>query len=482
MAAAPEKSFAFDYIDRNAGAVALLNDNIFYFAELGMQEFETAGLMTDLLEKAGFKVERGIAGFPTGFCATWGSGAPVVAIHTEYDANPDNSQKSGVPEMSAIIDGAPGHCEGHNSNGAVLIAAALAAKASMEKFGLKGTLKVFGAPAEEQLVSRPYFVRDGWFDDVDVALTPHVGHQHGVGYGLIQSAIISAIFTFHGETAHAGTAPWKGRDALDAVILMDVGMAEYREHMMPTMQCQRVITHGGNQPNVIPKMASVWWYFRGSSAELAMQVYERAKKVAEGAALMTNTTFEVDTQSAVWPVRGNQTLAELVQAQYEQVGMPEWTADEDQLARTLQAKAGVKVEGLARTGMQIKGPAIQRSAGNDAGDVSWKVPMAKIYFPSNIPNINFHHWAAGVALATSIAHKGAVSGAKVLAASIIECFKNPQVVEDAKATFQKEIEGTAYFSMLPPDQKPPLELNRAMMEKYRPQMQPHYLKEKPVFR
>ena len=299
---------------------------------------------------------------------------------------------------------------------------------------------------------------------------------------MIQSAIISAIFTFHGETAHAGTAPWKGRDALDAVILMDVGMAEYREHMMPTMQCQRVITHGGNQPNVIPKMASVWWYFRGSSAELAMQVYERAKKVAEGAALMTNTTFEVDTQSAVWPVRGNQTLAELVQAQYEQVGMPEWTADEDQLARTLQAKAGVKVEGLARTGLKIKGPAIQRSAGNDAGDVSWKVPMAKIYFPSNIPNINFHHWAAGVALATSIAHKGAVSGAKVLAASIIECFKNPQVVEDAKASFQKEIEGTAYFSMLPPDQKPPLELNRAMMEKYRPQMQPHYLKEKPVFR
>jgi aminobenzoyl-glutamate utilization protein B len=482
MAAAPEKSFAFDYIDRNAGAVALLNDNIFYFAELGMQEYETAGLMTELLEKAGFKVERGIAGFPTGFCATWGSGAPVVAIHTEYDANPDNSQRSGVTELSAIVEGAPGHCEGHNSNGAVMITAALGAKASMEKFGLKGTLKVFGAPAEEQLVSRPYFVRDGWFDDVDVALTPHVGHQHGVGYGLIQSAIISAIFTFHGETAHAGTAPWKGRDALDAVILMDVGMAEYREHMMPTMQCQRVITHGGNQPNVIPKMASVWWYFRGSSAELAMQVYERAKKVAEGAALMTNTTFDVDTQSAVWPVRGNQTLAELVQAEYEQVGMPEWTAEEDQLARTLQAKAGVKVEGLARTSLKIKGPAIQRPAGNDAGDVSWKVPMAKIYFPSNIPHINFHHWAAGVALATSIAHKGAVSGAKVLAASIIECFRTPAVVAEAKATFQKEIEGTAYFSMLPPDQKPPLELNRAMMEKYRPLMQPHYLKERPVFR
>ncbi len=481
MAFPIEKAFAFDFIDRNAAEIALLNDNIFYFAELGMQEFETAGLMTELLEQACFTVHRGISGFPTGFCATWGSGSPVVAVHTEYDANPDNSQQSGVAQAVAIVEGAPGHCEGHNCNGAVMIAAALAAKAAMVKFGLQGTLKVFGAPAEEQLISRPYFVRDGWFDDVDVALTPHVGHQHGVGYGLIQSSIISAIFTFHGETAHAGTAPWKGRDALDAVILMDVGMAEYREHMMPTMQCQRVITHGGNQPNVIPKMASVWWYFRGSSAELAMQVYERAKKIAEGAALMTNTTFDVDLQSAVWPVRGNQTLAELVQAEYEGLGAPDWTAEEDALARALQAKAGVKVEGLSHSTLKVKGPAAQKTAGNDAGDVSWKVPMAKIYFPSNIPNISFHHWAAGVALATSIAHKGVVSGAKVLAASIIECFRNPQVVAEAKATFRAEIEDTAYFSMLPPDQKPPLELNRAMMERYRPLMRPHYLKDRPKF-
>ena len=218
-----EKIFAFDFLDRNASEVALLNDSIFYFGELGMQEYETSGLMTELLEQGGFKVDRGIAGFPSGFCATWGTGSPVVSIHTEYDSNPGNSQRSGVPDASPIVDGAPGHCEGHYCNGAVMVSAALAAKAAMEKFGLRGTLKVFGAPAEEQLISRPYFMRDGWFDDVDVALTPHVGHQHGVGYGLIQSSSISAIFTFHGETAHAGTAPWKGRDALDAVILMDVG-------------------------------------------------------------------------------------------------------------------------------------------------------------------------------------------------------------------------------------------------------------------
>ena len=478
---APEKAFAVDYVDRNAGAVAELNDSIFYFAELGMQEFETSRLMTELLEEGGFKVERGIAGFPTGFCAACGGGAPVVAIHTEYDSNPDNSQASGVAEPRPIVDGAPGHCEGHNANAAVLVAAALAAKASMDRFGLKGTLKVFGAPAEEQLVSRPYFVRDGWFDDVDVALTPHVGHEFRAGHGLIQSSIISAVFTFHGETAHAATAPWKGRDALDAVILMDVGMAEYREHMMPTMQCQRVITNGGDQPNVIPKTAAVWWYFRGSTAEMATQVFERARKVAEGAALMTNTTFDVDVRSAVWPVRGNQTMAELVQAEYERVGAPDWSTEEEELARALQAKANVKVEGLRRSVARIAGPAVQGAAGNDAGDVSWKVPMVKMYFPANIPNVSFHHWAAGVALATSIAHKGAVAGAKVLANSILECLLNPAVIDAARATFAKETEGARYFSMLPPDQKPPLDLNRATMERFRPLMREHYRSGRPTF-
>src|SRR5882762_2038403 len=170
----PEQSFLFNAIDRNARAIAALGDSIFYFGELGMQEFETAKLMTGLLEEHGFRVERGISGFPTGFCASYGSGHPVIAVHTEYDSNPDNSQKSGVAEHTPIVEGAPGHCEGHNTNGAVLVASALAAKKAMDEFGLKGTLKVFGAPAEEQLISRPYYVRDGWFDDVDVAIADHI--------------------------------------------------------------------------------------------------------------------------------------------------------------------------------------------------------------------------------------------------------------------------------------------------------------------
>ncbi len=477
----PEQNFVFDYVDRNARAIALTGDNIFYFGELGMQEFETAKLMTSLLEKGGFKVERGISGFPTAFCATYGSGEPVVAIHTEYDSCPDNSQVAGVVEQKFIVEGAPGHCEGHNCNAAVLVGTALAARQAMDKFGLKGTLKVFGAPAEEQLVSRPYLVRDGWFDDVDIAFHDHIGAEFSSNYGLLQYALVSATFTFHGETAHSGTSPWKGRDALDAVVLMDMGLAQYREHMAPSARIHRVITNGGDQPNVIPRKASVWWFFRDGTAEGAMKLFEQAKKCAQGAALMTNTESEVQILSAVWPLRCNRTLSELVQRNIEMVGMPAWTDEEQQLARELQKNANVKVEGLKREIKAMKGEATQKTSANDAGDVSWKVPMAKFYYPSNVPNITSHHWGAGVVLAHSIAHKGAVAGTKAFAAAVVECFRNPDVVAEAKRTFKDELGGVEYKSMLPRELKPPVDLNRAIMEKFRPAMRAHYLKEMPEF-
>jgi aminobenzoyl-glutamate utilization protein B len=478
----PEQQHVFDHVERNAGAIAQLGDNIFYFGELGMQEFETAKLMTGLLEKGGFKVERGISGFPTGFCATYGTGHPVVAIHTEYDSCPDNSQSPGVPSQQCIVEGAPGHCEGHNVNAAVLVATALAAKSAMQRFGFKGTLKVFGGPAEEQLVSRPFLVRDGWFDDVDVAFHDHIGAEFSSSYGLLQSALVSATFTFHGQTAHAGTSPWNGRDALDGVVLMDAGLAQYREHMRPTMRAHRVITNGGDQPNVIPRTATIWWFFRDATAEGALALFEQAKKIAAGAAMMSNTTYTVDVLSAVWPLRCNRTLAELLQRHIEVVGMPAWSDEEERLARQLQENAGVKAAGLRNDIKGLKGEAEQRPSANDAGDVSWKVPMVKFYFPGNVPNINFHHWAAGVALATSIAHKGAVAGAKVFAAAVTECFSNPAVVEEAKRTFKAELGGVVYKSMLPPNQKPPVDLNRATMEKFRPAMEKHYLNAIPEFR
>jgi aminobenzoyl-glutamate utilization protein B len=211
------------------------------------------------------------------------------------------------------------------------------------------------------------------------------------------------------------------------------------------------------------------------------KLFERAKQIAEGAALMSDTQVTVEVMSAVWPVRGNQTLAELVQREIERVGPPDWTAEEEALARAVQANAKVPVEGLRRSIDPPKGPATQKAAANDAGDISWKVPMVKIYFPANIPNINAHHWAAGVALATSIAHKGALAGAKVLSASVVECLLRPAVVEKARRTFKEELGGVEYVPLLPRDQKPPVDLNRAMMDKYRPLLAAHYVKEKPQF-
>jgi aminobenzoyl-glutamate utilization protein B len=427
------------------------------------------------------RVQRGISGFPTGFLATYGEGSPVIALHTEYDANPSNSQKPGVTEHAEIVPGAPGHCEGHNVNGAVLITAAVALRYAMDRFELKGTLKVFGAPAEEQVLSRPYYVRDGYFDDVDLAFHDHIYDEFKSDYGLMQSALISANFNFSGESAHAAMAPWKGRNALDAVVLMDVGMAQYREHFQRGMTAHRVITHGGDQPNVIPAKASVWWMMRSPSAEGACTLFEQAKKIAQGAALMANCEGEVDVRAAVWPVRGNQTMAEVIQANIEAIGMPAWTEDEHAFARKLQKKAGVRVEGLRSAATPLTGPDKQIAASNDCGDISWKVPMARVWFPSNVPNVTYHHWSAGAALATSIAHKGGIAGAKALAASVIDFLKDPARVAEANRTFREEIGGVEYRPLLPPGQRPPADLNLAIMQKYRALMEPHYLSEQPVF-
>jgi aminobenzoyl-glutamate utilization protein B len=446
-----------------------------------MQETRTAALMTSVLERHGFTVQRGISGFATSFLATYGRGEPVIAIHTEYDANPSNSQKPGIAERAEVVPDAPGHCEGHNTNAAVMVTSALAIRYAMEKFSLPGTLKIFGASAEEQLLSRPYFVRDGLFDDVDLAFHDHVLDEFGTDYGVIQSAAVSAEFTFRGETAHAAVSPWKGRDALDAVVLMDVGLAQYREHMKPTMTMHRVITQGGEQPNVIPALAACWWYFRDPTAEGARVLFERAQKIAQGAALMANCEVSIDVRAAVWPVRLNRTIAEVIQRNVEAVGMPVWTEQENDLARRLQREARMPEIGLRPAVRPLVGPAVQIAASNDCGDVSWKVPMGRVWFPGNVPHLPFHHWSAGAALATSIAHKGGLAGAKALAASVIDYLQNRDLVAQTRDSFRDELGGVAYKPLLPDGQQPPAHLNHALMEKFRPAMEAHYVQAEPEF-
>jgi aminobenzoyl-glutamate utilization protein B len=475
------KRHAERFIDRNTPALARLGDAIFYYGELGMQEFRTSGLLTKTLESAGFAITRNLSGFPTGFVGQAGSGDPVIALHCEFDGNPGNSQVPGVAERREIVSGAPGHCEGHNVNAAVTITAALAIRSAMQALGLPGTLKVFGAPAEEQLVSRPYFVRDGHFDDVDIAFHAHILDEFKTEYGLAQLGMMSVQFTFLGMSAHAAMSPWEGRDALDAAVLMDVGMAQFREHMRPGMSVHRVFTDGGTQPNVIPARTTCWWFFRDKSPEGVRELFEQGHRVARGAAMMANCEVETNVMAAVWPVRGNETIARVIQRNIDGVGMPQWTADENAFARELQKGADKPQVGLREVVTPLTGPCEPIMASNDCGDVSWVVPMGRVWFPANIPHAAFHHWSAGAALTTSIAHKGAVAGTKALAASALDFLSSLDAVDEAQRTFRREIEGVEYKPLLPKDQKPPVELNRALMERYRPLMEPHYLQELPQF-
>lgn len=471
------KKLAEDWIDRNRNAITGLNDCLFSYGEPSLEEYESASLLTSILERTGFDVTPGLSGFETAFMASWEEGKgkkPVIALHAEYDATPSGSQRSGVAKHAPFVPGAPGHAEGHCANATVMVAAALAAKHVMHKLGIPGRLKLFGAPGEELVVSRPYFVRDGYFDDVDLAFHNHIRDAFYTEVGQTQISLISAEFTFSGEPTHAGLTPWLGRDALDAVVLMDTGMAQHREHMRPEMRAHRVITNGGSQPNVIPEKASVWWYFRGFSAGETQALFQRAKEIADAAALMTRTTMSVEIKSAVWPTRCNRILAGVLDRNMRAVGMPVWADEEIAFARELQKEAGVRVEGLRTELSPMRGPDQPEMSSNDCGDISWKVPMGRLWFPGSVPNIHFHHWSGGAMLAGPIAHKGILAAVRVLTFSILDCIEDADLRADIHRTFVEEIGEEQYAPMIALGQKPPRRPHEGLMERFRPLMRPHF--------
>jgi aminobenzoyl-glutamate utilization protein B len=473
-AADERKQLAFDTVDRNAAQMTLLSDSLFYFGELGMQEVESTKLLKDTLEAAGFKVELGGAGMPTNVWAEYGSGRPKIAIVTEVDALPGGSQTAGTYERKPLVKDGPGHMEGHNTHGGVASAAAFAVKQAMQRFNIPGTVAISFGPAEEQLISRPFLVRAGYFKDVDAIIYLHIQDSLATGYGLQNYAAISSVFTFHGKTAHGAVNPWDGKDAVDAVQLMDIGFDKLREHLRPTYRAHRTITIGGIQPNIIADTGQIWWFVRDQSMPEAKQTYEKLLKVAEGAALMTGTTYDVKYSASAWPQLGNKAVAEAIQKNIDTVGVPQWTEEEQTFAREFQKFAEKPQVGLNTKPVPLGGRR-QSASSNDNGDVSWVVPAGIVNFPASVPGIGYHEWKAAVTPVSSISHKGQATGAKVLAASIIDLMTSPELLQKARAEFETESKKTPYFSLLPADVQPPLDLNRAEMEKYRPEMRRFYL-------
>jgi aminobenzoyl-glutamate utilization protein B len=474
------KKEAIAGVDSRAKLVQVMTDTIFSFGELGFQEFETSKYLTDVLEKNGFKVERGISGIPTAWMATWGEGSPVIALGSDIDCIPQASQKPGVAYHDPIIKGAPGHGEGHNSGQVVNIVGALAAKDLMIKNHLKGTIKIWPGVAEELLGTKAYYVRDGQFKGVDAVLFSHVGTNLGTHWGGgFGTGLVSIQYNFYGESAHAALAPWRGKSALDAVELMDVGWNFKREHLRPSQRSHYVITNGGDQPNVVPSNASVWYYFRDTDYEHIKLMWDAGDKMAQGATLMTQTTTDSTILGSAWPGHFNKALAEDQEENAKQVGMPHWSAEDQELAKAIQKEIKVPEQGLDTVLAEMRppgNPALnQGGPSDDIGDVSWNVPTITLSYPSNVPNLPGHNWANGISMATPLAHKGVVAGAKVQAMTLLDLVLKPELVAASWDYFKNvQTKQEKYIPFVRPQDKPAIWMNKATMDKYRPEMKKFY--------
>src|SRR5215813_9034769 len=325
------KREAVEETDRLQTFTQQMVDQIFSYSELGFQEIETSRYVTGLLEKNGFKVEKGIAGIPTAWLATYGTGKPVIAFITDEDCIPRASQKPGVAYHSPLVEGAPGHGEGHNSGQAVNVTAALVLKKLMEKYKLSGTIRLLPGVAEELVAAKAFFVRAGLFKDVDIVLGCHVDSDFATNYGQPpnNSGLVSVQYFFHGKAAHAAGAPWSGRSALDAVELMNTAWNFRREHLRLQQRSHYVIIDGGDQPNVVPSEAAVWYYFRELDYPHIKDLYDLGNTMAQAATMMTGTTVTRRLVGAAWPPHFSRVIAEAQQKNIERIGMPEWS-DADQ--------------------------------------------------------------------------------------------------------------------------------------------------------
>jgi aminobenzoyl-glutamate utilization protein B len=457
-------------------------DMVFSFGELGFQEFETQKYLTGILKQNGFTIETGVAGIPTAWVAKYGSGHPIVALGSDVDCIPQASQKPGVAYHDPIIEGAPGHGEGHNSGTPLNILAAIAVKRVMEREKLPGTIMIWPGVAEEQLGTKAYYVRAGVFKDVDAVLYNHVGSNLSTSWGDGGgNGLISVEYMFEGETAHSAAAPWRGRSALDAVELMNVGWNYRREHLRLQQRSHYVITNGGDQPNVVPRNAAVWYYFRETNYDAIKNLWEIGDKMAEGAALMTNTKWTSRVLGSAWPSHMNRTLAETMYANITSVGLPQWSEADVQLAKAAQKELAVPEIGLATKVNDLRGREFQpdddkRGGGSDdIGDISWTVPTVSLSFPANFQAGPGHNWANAIPMATPIAHKGTIAGARVQAMTLLDALTRPDVIAQAREYFDKvQNKDRKYTPLIRLQDQPAIHLNRAIMEKYRPEMRKYY--------
>ncbi len=477
------KKEAATIVESNKKQSQVMVDKIFSFAELGFQEKESSKYLTGILADNGFEIENSISGIPTAWFATWSNGdGPTIALGSDVDCIPKASQYPGVAYHKPIVEGAPGHGEGHNAGIPMNISAALAVKQIMERENIGGTLLVWPGIAEELVAAKAWYVRDGLFDNIDMCIFTHVSDNLSVSYGPTRgTGLISVEYSFSGESAHSAGAPWRGKSALDAAELMNIAWNYKREHLHPLRRSHSIFTDAGDQPNVVPSKAAIWFYFRDIKYDGIMEMYHEANDIAKGAAMMTGTTVDSKILGAAWPRHYNKVIAETMYENIKDVGLPTWSEADQALAKAVQMEVkSEKTEGLETKLDTIGLPVIEPISGgsDDIGDISWKVPTVTMRFPSNIPGLQGHHWSNAISMATPIAHKGVVAGAKAEAMTILDFLLKPDLLKGAWDYFTNEqTKETKFIPMISEDDMPPIYLNADKQGQFREELEKFYYDE-----
>jgi len=443
-------------IDARGDTTWKIARQIWEWAEPGYQEKKSSALLADVLEKAGFTVERGIARMPTAFTATFGKGAPVIAILGEYDALPELAQ-SADPFRRKLKEGnGYGHGCGHHLFGAASASACIALKEQMEKGKIKGTLRFYGCPAEEGGGAKAFMVRDGYFKDVDICLHWHPGARNIAGEGS-SLARMAVKFRFEGKAAHAAGAPELGRSALDAVQLTCHAAEMLREHTPEGTRIHHVITHGGGgAPNVVPETAEVYFYIRHPKGDVVTKLYPRLLKCAEAGALATETKLEVKYEGGIMELLPNDALAQITRANLTKLNDLAFDDEETKFALRMQETFDEKtpLEVIRQVHNSPIGPG---RGSTDVGDVSWVVPTNGFSTVCFVPGSAGHSWQNVAASGTTIGRKGMQVAAKTLAATAWDICQDPKIIETARAEHKRQLNGRTYQSMMGKEQPPPLE-------------------------
>lgn len=451
----PAQQSAMEWVDANQEKLCEINHQIWEFAEVGLAEHKSSRLLAETLEQAGFEVEHGVAGMPTAFVASFGSGSPVIGILAEYDALPEMSQKT-VADRVPREEGQPGHACGHCALGTGALGAVLSVKENMERYNLKGTIRLYGCPAEETVIGKVYMTLGGVFDDLDVCLHWHPSDMSSANGGS-SKALISVKFSFEGIPSHGSVSPHSGRSALDAVELMNVGANFMREHIKEDARLHYVITNGGGQPNVVPPTATVWYFVRADQHADVEKNFAWLQDIAKGAALMTQTRMTMIIDTDCHEIIPNNPLTELIQKNLELVGPPPFDDDDRQLAARLQSSIEVpgKVFGSP---LQEEIKPLSQTTGKgstDVGDISWKVPTAGLRVASFCDGSPGHSWQNVASIGSGIGEKGLIVAAKTLGMTAIDLFENPELVKAAKDDFTHRTKDLKYTTQIPAGQKAP---------------------------